>query len=128
MASLKNDEGFQAFLKKLIKICELLGDGNVESDDGGDRWIQTCDSKFHAEIRARYIGSIPVWEIEIRSAWRYSEVVKYNIERSNNPNCGARNCGHEKSDHESKGKQGCQGIAGYQRETNSHIRCHCMNF
>ena len=121
------EEITKPFRERLIKICALLGDAELESDDAGDRWISFNKGELaQAEIRARYLDSIPVWEIEIRSTVLRGIVYRVNVERVNDQCCN--NCLHKKSQHNYDDKQGCGGIADYERETNSYIRCHCFDF
>jgi len=53
------------FLGELTSICTLLGDAVLESDDGGDRWIDIRRGKMWGQIRSTYSRDTPVWEIAI---------------------------------------------------------------
>lgn len=119
-------EGAKIFLEVLIDICEALGDAVLGSDDGGDEWIEKSSGRFDGEIRSTHLGDTPVWEIVVRPHSGFSRLIEYRVERSNDPTC--KNCLHKKSEHEFTDKQGCHGIADYERETNSYIRCHCFDF
>jgi hypothetical protein len=56
------------FVDRLKSICKLIGPAYIESDEGGDRWIDvrsTGQDKLWGQIRSKYNGDNPVWEIII---------------------------------------------------------------
>jgi hypothetical protein len=62
------DDDIEAFAKRLESICKLMGPARIDSDDAGDRWIDirsTGQEKLWGQIRSRYNGDDPVWEIII---------------------------------------------------------------
>lgn len=68
------EEQIKNLLDQATAICELLGEGDIECDDQGDRWLEirsTEDESLWAEIRATYAviddprSSVPVWKIEV---------------------------------------------------------------
>lgn len=64
----KQEIEVQRFLGQLIATCKMLGDADIESDDHGDRWLSFRANGFvgiWGEVRARYNGNIPIWEITI---------------------------------------------------------------
>lgn len=63
----------KAFLNRMIALCREMGDGDLECDDHGDRWLIITsreDENLYAEVRATHdtLGKesmTPVWQIEI---------------------------------------------------------------
>jgi hypothetical protein len=54
------------FVDRLKSICKLIGPASIESDYGGDRWIDvrsTGQDKLWGQIRSTHNGNDPVWEI-----------------------------------------------------------------
>jgi hypothetical protein len=115
----------EAFLKEIIRKCEALGAAELASDDGGDRYLlfKPQNDYIWAEVRARWIHNTPTWEITVGPI---APSIIYSVERLNDPHC--KHCLHKKSEHESKDAGGCHGIADYERDTNSYVRCHCFDF
>lgn len=64
------DESVSQLISEITGVCEFLGYAEIESDDGGDRWLSFTRDELSAEVRARYIGDKPVWEITVRRGYK----------------------------------------------------------